>query len=156
SARSYLLAVIVPTEDARNRFPDEGRLKSALSESLQDVARAARLQSYEIPRDFIVETTPFTLENGLLTGIRKLARPQLKQHYGERLEQLYADLAAGQADQLRALRQGGADGPVLGTLIRAAGALLGSASPLDEADLKPDAHFTDLGGDSLSALSFAN
>ena len=37
---------------------------------------AAGLQSYEIPRDFIIETTPFTLENGLLTGIRKLARPQ--------------------------------------------------------------------------------
>jgi len=28
-----------------------------------------------MPRDFLIETTPFTLENGLLTGIRKLARP---------------------------------------------------------------------------------
>ena len=31
-------------------------------------------------------------------------------------------------------------------------ALLGTAA----ADLSPDAHFTDLGGDSLSALTFAN
>ena len=66
----------------------------------------AGLQSYEIPRDFIVETTPFSLENGLLTGIRKLAWPKLKEHYGPALEQLYADLADGQADELRALRQG--------------------------------------------------
>ena len=126
--------------------------KPLISESLQDVAKAAGLQSYEIPRDFIIETTPFTLENGLLTGIRKLARPKLKEHYGDRLEQLYADLADGQADELRELRQRGADGPVLETVIRAAGALLGAAA----ADLQPDAHFTDLGGDSLSALTFAN
>src|SRR6202022_206700 len=109
-------------------------------------------QSYEIPRDFLVETTPFTLENGLLTGIRKLARPQLKQYYGPELEQLYIDLADGQADVLRSLRQDGADRPVLETVAKAAGALLGAAS----ADVAPDAAFTDLGGDSLSALTFAN
>ncbi len=151
SARSYLLAVVVPTEEALTRY-DGAALKTAIGESLQDVAKAAQLQSYEIPRDFLIETTPFTLENGLLTGIRKLARPKLKEHYGERLEQLYAELAEGQADELRALRQGGGDGPVIDSVIRAAGALLGAAA----ADVQADAHFTDLGGDSLSALTFAN
>ena len=131
---------------------DASELKAAIGESLQDVAKAAGLQSYEIPRDFLIETTPFTLENGLLTGIRKLARPKLKEHYGDRLEQLYAELAEGQADELRALRQSGAEAPVLDTVIRAAGALLGAAA----ADVAADAHFTDLGGDSLSALTFAN
>ncbi len=155
SARAYLLAVIVPTQEALSRWqPDE--LKRRISESLQEIAKAAGLQSYEVPRDFIVETEPFTLENGLLTGIRKVARPQLKQHYGERLEQLYADLADSQANELRALRQSGADAPVLETLSRAAAALLGTALPSFEADMRPDAHFADLGGDSLSALSFAN
>jgi fatty acid CoA ligase FadD9 len=148
SARSYLLAVVVPTEEALSQ-PD---VKSLISESLQDVAKAAGLQSYEIPRDFLIETTPFTLENGLLTGIRKLARPKLKDYYRDQLEQLYLEIAEGQADELRALRQGGADRPVLETISRAAGALLGAAAT----DLQPDAHFTDLGGDSLSALTFAN
>jgi fatty acid CoA ligase FadD9 len=151
SARSYLLAVVVPTEDALGRH-DAETLKPLITESLQDVARAAGLQSYEIPRDFIVETTPFTLENGLLTGIRKLARPKLKEYYGDRLDQLYTDLADSQANELRELRLHGADGQVLETIGRAAGALLGAAA----ADLQPDAHFTDLGGDSLSALTFAN
>ncbi len=151
SARSYLLAVVVPTEDALARH-DAEELKPLVTESLQDVARAAGLQSYEIPRDFIVETTPFTLENGLLTGIRKLARPKLKEYYGDRLDQLYTDLADSQANELRELRLHGVDGPVLQTIGRAAGALLGAAA----ADLQPDAHFTDLGGDSLSALTFAN
>ncbi|HYZ69499.1 MAG TPA: carboxylic acid reductase [Mycobacterium sp.] len=151
SARSYLLAVIVPTEDALARHDVEA-LKPLITESMQDIARSSGLQSYEIPRDFIIETTPFTLENGLLTGIRKLARPKVKEYYGERLEQLYTELADGQANELRELRQHGADRPVLETVSRAAGALLGAAA----SDLQPDAHFTDLGGDSLSALTFAN
>ncbi|HME48414.1 carboxylic acid reductase [Mycobacterium sp.] len=151
SARAYLLAVVVPAEDVLSRYDAES-LKPLISESLQDVAKAAGLQSYEIPRDFIVETTPFTLENGLLTGIRKLARPKLIQRYGPELEQRYTELAEGQAGELRALRHGGADRPVLETIIRAAGALLVAV----DADLQPDAHFTDLGGDSLSALTFAN
>jgi fatty acid CoA ligase FadD9 len=153
SARAYLLAVVVPTQDALSRSRgDVKSLKTLISDSLQNVAREAGLQSYEIPRDFIAETTPFTLENGLLTGIQKLARPKLKAHYGDRLEQLYTDLAESQTNELRALRQSGADRPVLETITRAAGALLGAAA----ADLQPDAQFTDLGGDSLSALTFAN
>ncbi len=151
SARPYLLAVVVPTADAVAGH-DAAELKALIADSLQDAARSARLQSYEIPRDFLLETTPFTVENGLLTGIRKLAWPRLKERYGSALEQLYVDLAEGQADELRALRQSGADAPALATITRAAGALLGAAA----ADLQPDAHFTDLGGDSLSALTFAN
>jgi fatty acid CoA ligase FadD9 len=151
SARPYLLAVVVPTEDAQSRY-DGAELKSVISTSLKEAARTAALQSYEVPRDFIVETTPFTLENGLLTGIRKLAWPRLKERYGAELEQLYADLADGQAGELRTLRQSGADRPVLETVGKAASALL-SAAP---SDVQPDAQFTDLGGDSLSALTFAN
>ena len=151
SARSYLLAVIVPTGDTLAKYVGS-ELKAVLRTALQTAACAAGLQSYEIPRDFIVETTPFTLENGLLTGIRKLARPKLKERYGEELEQLYAQLAEGQKNELRTLLEGGANGPALKTICRAAGAMLGAAAT----DLQADTHFTDLGGDSLSALTFAN
>jgi fatty acid CoA ligase FadD9 len=150
SARAYLLAVIVPTAEALSGDPDT--LKGRIAESLQEVAQAAGLQSYEIPRDFVVETTPFTVENGLLTGIRKLARPTLKNVYGGRLEELYTELAEGQAAELRALRLHGATAPVLETVTRSAGALLGTAA----AELQPDDRFTELGGDSLSALTFGN
>ena len=151
SSQPYLLAVVVPTEEALADNDIES-LKPKIADSLQKVAKEANLQSYEVPRDFIIETTPFTLENGLLTGIRKLAWPKLKQHYGERLEQIYADLAAGQANELAELRRSGAQAPVLQTVSRAAAAMLGAATR----DLSPDAHFTDLGGDSLSALTFGN
>ncbi len=151
SVQPYLLAVVVPTEEALADNDIEA-LKPKIADSLQKVAKETGLQSYEVPRDFIVETTPFTLENGLLTGIRKLAWPKLKQHYGERLEQMYADLAAGQANELAELRRSGAQAPVLQTVSRAAAAMLGAAT----GDLSGDAHFTDLGGDSLSALTFGN
>ncbi len=144
SARPYLLAVVVPT--------DPNATKAAIAASLAETARAADLQSYEVPRDFLVESTPFTVENGLLTGIRKLAWPKLKERYGAELEDLYRALADGQANELQALRQHGADAPVLETVSRAAVALLGAAS----SDVAADAHFTDLGGDSLSALTFGN
>jgi fatty acid CoA ligase FadD9 len=150
SGRPYLLAVIVPTETALQRF-DAVSLKQQISRSLQEVAKAADLQSYEIPRDFIIEQHPFTLENGLLTGLRKLARPKLRERYGQDLERLYAELAAAQAGELRKLRNAVADRPVVETIARAAAALLGSAT----AELGPDVHFTDIGGDSLSALAFA-
>ncbi|WP_343599487.1 carboxylic acid reductase [Mycobacterium sp.] len=151
SAHPYLLAVVVPTPQALSRFGAD-ELKPMLAESLRQVAKDAGLQSYEVPRDFLIEAEPFTLENGLLTGIRKLAWPKLKAHYGERLEQLYAELAEGQDNELSDLRRHGAGLPALSTLSRAAAALLGASS----SDLTPDAHFTDLGGDSLSALTFGN
>ncbi|OMC44486.1 carboxylic acid reductase [Mycobacterium sp. IS-1264] len=151
SAQPYLLAVVVPTGDALERYPFD-ELKPLIAGSLQNVARDVGLQPYEVPRDFLIETTPFSLENGLLTDAGKLAWPKLKAHYGERLEQLYAELAQSQANELAALRRSGADAPVLQTVSRAAAALLGTAST----EVSPHAHFTDLGGDSLSALTFGN
>ncbi|WP_067891396.1 carboxylic acid reductase [Nocardia vaccinii] len=151
SERAYLLAVVVPTPEALAAHPDPGDLTAAITESLQRVARAAELNSYEIPRAFLLETEPFTLDNGLLSGIAKLLRPKLKARYGARLEQLYADLAREQDDELAALRREAADLPVLATVGRAARALLGCAT----ADLRPDVRFTDLGGDSLSALTYS-
>jgi fatty acid CoA ligase FadD9 len=152
SERSYLLAVIVPTPDALERLSgDEGALKNALRESVRQTAKAAELQSYEVPADFLIETTPFSIDNGLLSGVGKSLRPKLNDAYRERLEQLYADLAAAQVGELRMLRQQAADRPIIETLTHAAGALLGLAGT----DLDPDAHFIDLGGDSLSALSLS-
>jgi fatty acid CoA ligase FadD9 len=152
SERSYLLAVIVPTDAALAQFAgDTAALKAALRESLQHTATAAELQSYEVPADFLIETDPFSAANGLLSGVGKNLRPKLKDAYGERLEQLYSELAAAQVSELRALRLAAAEQPVLDTVIGAARAVLGSG-----VDVDADAHFTDLGGDSLSALTFSN
>ncbi|MEV5679012.1 carboxylic acid reductase [Streptomyces sp. NPDC052179] len=153
SERAHLLAVVVPTPDVLARGGEDiESLKPLLSESLQLIAKEAELNSYEIPRDFLIETEPFSAGNGLLADSHKLLRPRLKERYGEALERLYAELADGQVTQLRELRRSGPDRPVLETVGRGAQALLGCP----DTDLRGDAHFTDLGGDSLSALSFSH
>jgi fatty acid CoA ligase FadD9 len=153
SERSYLLAVIVPTAEALSQFGDDAAaLQAALRQSLQQTATAAELQSYDVPADFLIETEPFSAANGLLSGVGKNLRPKLKDAYGARLEGLYGELAAAQVSELRALRQAAAEQPVLDTVLGAARAVLGSGAT----DVDSDAHFTDLGGDSLSALTFSN
>ncbi|MGB6164658.1 MAG: carboxylic acid reductase [Pseudonocardiaceae bacterium] len=150
SERSYLLAVIVPTEEAWNGVV--ATTSSAIAESLRRIAEDAGLNPYEIPRDFVIESEPFTTGNGLLSGIGKVLRPQAKARYGERLEQLYRDHAQDQVDELRALRRIAAGLPVFEAVGRAARAMLGCS----RSDLRPEAHFTELGGDSLAALAFSN
>jgi fatty acid CoA ligase FadD9 len=143
SERSFLLAVVVPTEDVLD--------SSVIRESLREIARDNQLNGYEIPRDFLIEKEPFSLANGLLSGVGKFLRPKLKARYGDGLEQLYASMAADQLSQLRALRTGGSEQPVLATVTKAVQATLGVSA----ADVSPEARFIDLGGDSLSALTFS-
>ncbi|HEY0228791.1 MAG TPA: carboxylic acid reductase, partial [Mycobacterium sp.] len=143
SERSFLLAVVVPTE--------QGVDPSRIAASLREIARENRLNGYEIPRDFLIETEPFSLANGLLSGVGKFLRPKLKARYGGRLEELYTTMAEQQLGRLRALRTGGADQPVLATITKAVQATLGVAA----GDVSPEARFIDLGGDSLSALTFS-
>ncbi|MEU0498493.1 carboxylic acid reductase [Mycobacterium sp. NPDC006124] len=153
SERAALLAVVVPTEDALARFDgDPGGLKSALLQSLSRSARDAELQSYELPVDILVETTAFSAANGLLSGVGKLLRPKLKEHYGAALERLYAELDDARADELSALLESAAHQPVVDSVVQAARALLGISGAAPE----PTAKFLDLGGDSLSALTFSN
>lgn len=151
SERAHLLAVVVPTTDALERFAgDPGGLKAALAASLKQAARRAELQSYEIPTEFLIEEEPFSAANGLLSGVGKALRPNLKRRYGPRLEQLYVDIAAAQASEVRSLRETADRTPVVDTVARAATAILGTTL----AD--PDTRFTELGGDSLSALTFSD
>ncbi|MGW1728879.1 carboxylic acid reductase [Streptomyces sp. NPDC002306] len=147
SERSYLLAVIVPPEDA---LSGDGDLPARLHESLRRTAAEAGLNAYEIPRDFLIETEPFSTDNGLLSETRKLMRPRLTSRYGPQLEQLYTELADRESAALSELRHRGADRPVLDTVLKAVGAVVGGQDFTD-----PDAHFTDLGGDSLSALTLS-
>lgn len=151
SSRAYLLAVVVPTPQARADAGSDSALKSALQQSLQHVAAQAGLAPYEIPRDLLIESEPFSPGNGLLTDSTKLLHPQLKERYAPRLEERYSQLAAEQAQEMRAV-WADQDGPVVARVTRAVQGLLGVFDAAPGADLR----FTDLGGDSLSALSLCH
>nr|WP_253843068.1 carboxylic acid reductase [Mycobacterium colombiense] len=153
SAEAFLLAVVVPDRDVIARIDSLGmaQIKRLIAESLHQIAAQRHLNGYEVPRDFLIETEPFSVENGLLTGAAKMARPQLNRRYGPRLDDLYAQLRAAQASELQALRADARQAPVLDTVLRAAAASIG----LSRSGVGRDSKFTDLGGDSLSALNFS-
>ncbi|MGB6180079.1 MAG: thioester reductase domain-containing protein, partial [Rhodococcus sp. (in: high G+C Gram-positive bacteria)] len=140
--RAYLLAVVVPASGADAHD---------VLTSLQRVAREEELESFEIPRDVVLTDEPFTVANGLLSGANKQLRPALSARYADQLEARYRDIDDGQAATLSELRRRGSGAPVEETVIEAAAALLGCS----DTDISSDSRFTDLGGDSLSALTFS-
>ncbi|WNF31381.1 carboxylic acid reductase [Streptomyces sp. C11-1] len=153
SERSYLLSVVVPTTDALEQSgDDETTLKKLLGESFQEIAKEVGLNSYEIPRDFLIETEPFSQSNGLLSDHRKLLRPQLLEKYRPALEETYSAIASREKDELRDVRRGGKDRPALETVQRAAQALLSTAT----SGIGPGTRFREIGGDSMSAVTFSD
>ncbi|HMP56389.1 MAG TPA: AMP-binding protein, partial [Novosphingobium sp.] len=155
SERAFLLAVVVPGDTLREQLdgtPEAAeRVKAAIRQGLGAVAEQHGLNSYEVPRDVLIETAPFSPENGLLTGTGKFSRPNLKAHYIERLEQMFAQMAQDQVDQLRELRLSNEGRPTIETVTKSVLATLGVA----QGDITPQSRFGDLGGDSLSALSLS-
>lgn len=152
SDRSYLVGVFVPNEDALKQLgiaEDDKAIKAAIRAAIKEVAHAEALHGYEVPRDFVLEREPFSVDNGLLAGIGKYQRPKFKERYGSRLEALYDEITASQASELDALRRQGSHAAVAEVVARAVGATLGIEIP----DLSANGTFQDLGGDSLSALS---
>jgi fatty acid CoA ligase FadD9 len=145
-----LLAVVVAEPRAvaerlgqAGQMPTPAAIQRLLRGEFGRIAGAARLRPFEVPREILVEPEPWTRENGLLTGVNKPARPQLRQRYGERLEALYVQLGQQSAEPVA--------GAPLGERVRQA-----VRSVLGVADLDLGAgSFRDLGGDSISALELA-
>lgn len=155
STRSFLVAVVVPDLDVARSVlggePSGEALRGLIRSELTKVGKSAALKAFEIPRDILVETEPFSFENGLLTAMGKRRRPALRQSYGERLEQLFSDLERRQHEELIALRNPNGGLSVLHKIGKALEASLG----IQDVDLDRPHSFTELGGDSLGAISFS-
>lgn len=155
SMRSFLLAVVVPdmnvVRDMLAREPSEDELRQLIQTDIQTIARKSDVKSFEIPRDIIIEREPFTLENGLLSSVRKPLRPNLKRRYQERLEALYEDMDRKQQEELTRLRTASAHLP---TIDRVVGALKSNLG-LDSINSDLNQTYRDLGGDSLGAVTLA-
>ncbi|WP_327753892.1 carboxylic acid reductase (plasmid) [Sphingobium sp. SJ10-10] len=154
SYRSYLLAVVVPdtgvAQTQLGRPATEAELRTLILNEFKEVARKAQLKNFEIPRDVIVETEPFSLENGLLSSARKPLRPNLKRRYMDQLEAMYEDMDKQQQTELARLRES-----ATGTLAeRIAGAFKANLG-LPEIDPADPRSYGDLGGDSLGAVGLS-
>jgi fatty acid CoA ligase FadD9 len=155
SLRAYLLAVVVPDRDVVTSLlgdnPGEAQLRALIRRELQTVGRNSQLRGFEVPRDFIIEWEPFSIENGLLSSVLKRKRPNLKRKYGEQLEALYEKLEQQQKQDLEALKDPHSSLTVLEKIC----ALLAANLGLQEADIDPRRTYKELGGDSLGAVTFS-
>lgn len=155
SLRAYLLAVVVPDKEVVTNLlgdkPGETELKALIRRELQTVGRNANLRSFEVPRDFIIEWEPFSIENGLLSSILKRRRPNLKRKYSEQLEALYEELEQKQQQDIEALKDPNLSMTVLEKIITMLAANLG----LQKADINIQRSYTELGGDSLGAVALS-
>ncbi len=152
--REFLVAVVVPDEQAlRARFiefhPNE--VKQLLRSEIDRIAKESELRAFEIPRQFLIEWEPFTQKNGLLNVLNKLARPKLKEKYGERLEQLYLDSEQRRFESIAELAQMDRGLSIQEKVKKAVQATLG----LSDLDWDPSQSFRSLGGDSLAAATLA-
>ncbi len=151
SSRSYLLGVVVPNNEIFDENENADDLKRKLMTAIRETAAANNLNSYEIPRDIIVEREPFSIENGLLAGVGKYMRPAFNAKYKDQLEAMYADIAQAQDNALRSLKENSESVPVETTVLLAAKTSLG----VDDIPEDGAVSFDEIGGDSLSAVSFA-
>ncbi len=129
--RDYLLAVAVPS----SQFEGEAE---QLLEEIREVAQDKNLKPHEVPRDLLLESRPFSLENGLLSAAQKPRRPRFQEAYGARLEALYRRVEARRATA------------VSGDLISVVSRVLGLSK------VNPHNTFQALGGDSLAASEVSN
>ncbi|KAK1762789.1 thioester reductase domain-containing protein [Phialemonium atrogriseum] len=152
SYRAFMLAVVVPDIAYAGKLlghePSDEELRVLVLEHLQARARAVGLKSFEVPRDVVIEREPFCLENGLLSSVRKILRPNLKRRYGDRLEAIYEKMDRQRREELVQLHSTNSS---LGTRDRVAGAFKANLG-LATVDPSAPQSYRDLGGDSLGAV----
>ena len=144
SERSFLLAVVVPTEDG----PDPSRDRDVAARRSPAKANSTATRS---PATSSSRPNRSAWRTDCSRVSESSCGPSSKPATAIGSKQLYATMADQQLGQLRALRTGGADQPVLATVTKAVQATLGVSA----GDMSPEARFIDLGGDSLSALTFS-
>ncbi|CAI5444018.1 unnamed protein product [Caenorhabditis angaria] len=105
SLQRWLIAVVVPEPSVLLEWNSKhgGNLERSIQEICQDekaqefviqelnsYGKANKLNSIEQVKKVILESDPFTVENGLLTPTLKAKRPQLRLKYKDEMNKIYA------------------------------------------------------------------
>ncbi len=109
SFQSALVAIVVPDEEVVEKWAkDSGdaslsgldmktlceseALKAVIMKEIKTYAKKNGLHGFETPKAISLEHEPFTAENGLTTPTFKLKRPQLRDHYQKKIDEMYAKM----------------------------------------------------------------
>ncbi|KAJ3258848.1 Long-chain-fatty-acid--CoA ligase 5 [Boothiomyces macroporosus] len=102
SLQSYLIAVIVPDKQLLSEWAKETQLegdyqtllqsskvKGMLMERMKEQAVLMKMRRIEIPKDIVVESEPFSVENNLLTPTLKNKPKAFSAKYGTEFKKMY-------------------------------------------------------------------
>ncbi|XP_062334528.1 long-chain-fatty-acid--CoA ligase 1a isoform X2 [Osmerus eperlanus] len=105
SLQACLVAIVVPDPDFlpgwAKRKGIEGSfdelckskdLKNAILEDIVRLGKEAGLKSFEQVRDIVLHTEMFSVQNGLLTPTLKAKRADIRKHFKEQIDTLYAKI----------------------------------------------------------------
>ncbi|KAF2072257.1 hypothetical protein CYY_006433 [Polysphondylium violaceum] len=152
--KAFLVAVVVPSSTCielfkqENEEEKESKIKTKLLQELNRIAMLKRLPSYEIPKMITVDFTQWTIEAGLITGSGKYNRGGIYNLYKQKIDEMYK-----QMEQLQSVMES-KDSDEKSKLVQE---YIRSVLNLDMDDGSIGTlSFTQMGGDSLSAIKLAN
>ncbi|CAB1316749.1 unnamed protein product [Coregonus sp. 'balchen'] len=106
SLQSCLVAIVVPDPETMPAWAlkkgMEGSyrdlckntvLKKAIMEDLQRLGKASGLHSFEQVKNIYIHNEQFSIQNGLLTPTLKAKRPELREFFKEKIEDLYENIS---------------------------------------------------------------
>uniref|UniRef100_A0A4W6E543 Arachidonate--CoA ligase n=1 Tax=Lates calcarifer TaxID=8187 RepID=A0A4W6E543_LATCA len=106
SLQSCLVGIVVPDPEVMPEWAKKKRilgtykdlcknteLKKAILEDLVRLGKASGLHSFEQVKNIYIHNEMFSIENGLLTPTLKAKRPELKEFFKEKIDQLYSSIS---------------------------------------------------------------
>ncbi|XP_029106783.1 long-chain-fatty-acid--CoA ligase 6 isoform X2 [Scleropages formosus] len=111
SLQSCLVGIVVPDAEvlpawAKKRgfegcFGDlckNVELKKAIMDDMVQLGKASGLHSFEQVKEIYLHSEMFSIANGLLTPTLKAKRPELKEFFKEKIEELYSNISMSEED----------------------------------------------------------
>lgn len=108
SFKRYLVAVAVPDEDFLPIWAKQNsvegdykslcanpKVKAAIVADLEKVGKEAKLNGFEFVKSVLLDTTPFSVDNDLMTPTFKLRRVNLLKYYKDDINKMYVDIGEG-------------------------------------------------------------
>ncbi|XP_029029454.1 long-chain-fatty-acid--CoA ligase 6 isoform X1 [Betta splendens] len=106
SLQSCLVGIVVPDPEVMPEWAKKKgmlgtykdlckntELKKAILEDLVRLGKASGLHSFEQVKNIYIHNELFSIENGLLTPTLKAKRPELKEYFKKKIDQLYSSIS---------------------------------------------------------------
>jgi long-chain acyl-CoA synthetase len=107
SIKASLVAIVVPDEDGAKAWASSNNMANAsfkeicqadafrkgLLAALQAFGKSNGLKGFELPRNIYVESSPFSIENDLLTPSFKVKRHDVRKRYAPQFTALYQEIS---------------------------------------------------------------